>query len=111
MKTCSFNEYAPRDNELEAGQQDLGVQNILDECSQDEASWLPRDLPNTITLRRMIALADWASREPKRWSAYRLRYIEGIESSEHIAQKLHVSDRTVRRWLEPVRLARRIKPV
>ena len=86
-----------------------GVNEIMEECSNDEATWKFGDLPNTITLRRMIVLAGWVSRQPKRWTAYRLFYIDGITSSTQIALKLHVSDRTVRKWLSPVRLIKQLK--
>ena len=86
-----------------------GVNDILQECSMDDASWRVDDLPNSITLRRMIALCDWVSSEPLRWRAYRIRYIDGITSSTQIAQKLHVSDRTVRRLLSPAYLRIKLK--
>lgn len=82
----------------------VGVNAILAECSADEGTWKIGDLPNTETLRRMILLADWASREPKRWAAYRLYYIDGVTCTQKIALKLHAAERTVNRWLEPVRL-------
>ena len=87
----------------------LGVTEILAECSKDDASWGRNDLPNTITLRRMLLLVDWASQEPKRWHAYRLFFLEGITSTSEIALKLHVSERTVRRWLQPVHLKIKLK--
>ena len=55
-------------------------------------------------LRRIILLADWASREPKRWAAYKMFYYEKVGSSTVIARKLHVAERTARRYLLPVRL-------
>lgn len=100
-KTC-FNEEIASDS-------GLGADQIIQECSTDDASWTTGHLPNSITLRRMILLADWASREPKRWMAYRLFYLDGLTSSTLIAQKLHVSERTVRRWLEPVHLRIKLK--
>lgn len=87
----------------------LGVNDILEECSMDDASWRTGDLPNSITLRRMIVLCDWVSREPKRWAAYRMYYLDGIKSSVQIAQKLHMAERTVRRYLEPVHLRIKLK--
>ena len=96
-------------NEDIATDSGFGVEDIIAECGADEATWRFGDLPNTITLRRMIVLADWASREPKRWMAYRLFFIDGITSSVQIARKLHVADRTVRRWLSPVCLKKQLK--
>ena len=66
-------------------------------------------MPGTETLRRMILLADWASREPKRWIAYRMFYYDKVGSSTVIAQKLHVAERTARRYLLPVRLGRHLR--
>lgn len=97
-------------NEEIATDNGLGVNEILEECGMDDASWRKGDLPNSITLRRMIVLCDWVCSEPKRWTAYRLYYIDGIQSSVKIAQRLHVSERTVRRWLEPVHLRIKLKP-
>ena len=100
---CAYNEEIATDD-------GLGVEEIIGECSMDDASWKKGDLPNTITLRRMILLADWVSKEPKRWIAYRMFYIDGIRSSTKVAQKLHVSERTARRWLSPVNLRFKLKP-
>ena len=96
-------------NEEIATDHELGVNEILEECGMDDASWTPGDLPNTITLRRMIVLCDWVCSEPKRWQAYRLFYLDGIKSTTQIAQKLHISERTARRWLEPVHLRIKLK--
>lgn len=96
-------------NEEIATDNGLGVNNILDECSQDDASWRPGDLPNSITLRRMIVLCDWVCCEPKRWQAYRMYFLDGVRPQMRIAQRLHVSERTVRRWLEPAHLRIKIK--
>ena len=82
----------------------VGVNEIISECGTDDATWRKDEMPNTETLRRMILLADWASREPKRWAAYRLYYIDGLTCTQSIAEKLHVAERTIRRWLEPARL-------
>ena len=97
-------------NEEIATNHGLGVNEILKECGMDDASWRKGDLPNTITLRRMIVLCDWVCSEPKRWQAYRLYYMEGITSTTKIAQRLHVAERTARRWLEPVHLRIKLKP-
>ena len=87
----------------------IGMDQILREAEQDTASWTKNDMPDTETLRRMILLADWASREPKRWTAYRMFYYDRIRSSTVIAQKLHVAERTARRYLLPVRLGRHLR--
>ena len=89
--------------------QGIGMDQILREAEQDSASWKKNDMPGTETLRRMILLADWASREPKRWAAYRMFYYEQVGSSTVIAQKLHVAERTARRYLLPVRLGRHLR--
>ena len=89
--------------------QGIGMDQILREAEQDSASWKKNDMPGTETLRRMILLADWASREPKRWAAYRMFYYDGIVNSTVIAQKLHVAERTARRYLLPVRLGRHLR--
>ena len=87
----------------------IGMDQILREAEQDTASWTKNDMPDTETLRRMILLADWASREPKRWTAYRMFYYDRIGNSTVIAQKLHVAERTARRYLLPVRLGRHLR--
>jgi len=87
----------------------IGMDQILREAEQDNASWERNDMPGTETLRRMILLADWASREPKRWIAYRMFYYDKVGSSTVIAQKLHVAERTARRYLLPVRLGRHLR--
>ena len=89
--------------------QGIGMEQILSEAEQNNASWNPHDMPDTETLRRMILLADWASREPKRWAAYRMFYYEKVGSSTVIARKLHVAERTARRYLLPVRLGRHLR--
>jgi hypothetical protein len=89
--------------------QGVGMDQILREAERDSASWEKNDMPGTETLRRMILLADWASREPKRWTAYRMFYYEKVGSSTVIARKLHVAERTARRYLLPVRLGRHLR--
>jgi len=96
-------------NEEIGSDQGIGMDQILREAEQDTASWEKNDMPGTETLRRMILLADWASREPKRWTAYRMFYYEKVGSSTVIAQKLHVAERTARRYLLPVRLGRHLR--
>ena len=96
-------------NEEIGSDQGIGMDQILREAEQDTASWEKNDMPGTETLRRMILLADWASREPKRWTAYRMFYYEKVGSSTIIAQKLHVAERTARRYLRPVRLGRHLR--
>ena len=94
-----------------ASDEGLGVDAIVEECCADRSPWNggASTMPNTMTLRRMILLAEWASREPKRWAAYKMYYIDGIKSSTEIAQKLHIADRTARRYLEPVYLKRQLQ--
>ena len=87
----------------------IGMDQILREAEQDTATWEKNDMPGTETLRRMILLADWASREPKRWTAYRMFYYERVGSSTVIAQRLHVAERTARRYLLPVRLGKHLR--
>ena len=89
--------------------QGIGMDQILREAEHDTATWEKNDMPGTETLRRMILLADWASREPKRWTAYRMFYYERVGSSTVIAQKLHVAERTARRYLLPVRLGKHLR--
>lgn len=87
----------------------IGMEQILREAEQDNASWESNDMPGTETLRRMILLADWASREPKRWIAYKMFYYDKVGNSTVIAQKLHIAERTARRYLLPVRLGRHLR--
>jgi len=92
-----------------ASDEGVGMTEILAECGKDFASWKTGDLPNTITLRRMISLADWASKHPKQWEAYRLYHFDGIQNTTRIAERLHCAERTARRFLSPVQLAKKIK--
>ena len=87
----------------------IGMEQILREAEHDTASWKCNDMPGTETLRRMILLADWASREPKRWIAYKMFYYDKVGNSTVIAQKLHIAERTARRYLLPVRLGRHLR--
>ena len=87
----------------------IGMEQILREAERDTASWKCNDMPGTETLRRMILLADWASREPKRWAAYKMFYYENVGNTTLIAQRLHVAERTARRYLLPVRLGRHFR--
>lgn len=96
-------------NEEIGSDQGIGMDQILREAEQNSASWKKNDMPGTETLRRMILLADWASREPKRWTAYRMFYYEKVGNSTVIARKLHVAERTARRYLLPVRLGRHLR--
>ena len=96
-------------NEEIGSDQGIGMDQILREAEQDTSSWEKNDMPGTETLRRMILLADWASREPKRWTAYKMFYYEKVGSSTVIARKLHVAERTARRYLLPVRLGKHLR--
>ena len=96
-------------NEEIGSDQGIGMEQILRETEQNTASWKKNDMPGTETLRRMILLADWASREPKRWAAYKLFYYEKVGSSTVVAQRLHIAERTARRYLLPVRLGRHLR--
>ena len=96
-------------NEEIGSDQGIGMDQILSEAEHDHASWAKNDMPGTETLRRMILLADWASREPKRWAAYKMFYYEKVGNTTLIAQKLHVAERTARRYLLPVRLGRHLR--
>ena len=96
-------------NEEIGSDQGIGMDQILREAEHNTASWEKNDMPGTETLRRMILLADWASREPKRWAAYKMFYYEKVGSSTVIAQKLHVAERTARRYLLPVRLGKHLR--
>ena len=96
-------------NEEIGSDQGIGMDQILREAEQNTAAWKKNDMPGTETLRRMILLADWASREPKRWAAYKMFYYENVGNTTLIAQRLHVAERTARRYLLPVRLGRHFR--
>lgn len=96
-------------NEEIGSDQGIGMDQILREAEENTASWKKNDMPGTRTLRRMILLADWASMEPKRWAAYKLFYYEKIGNTTVIAQKLHIAERTARRYLLPVKLGRHLR--
>lgn len=96
-------------NEEIGSDEGIGMDQILREAEEETASWKKNDMPGTETLRRMILLADWASREPKRWIAYKMFYYEKVGSTTVIARRLHVAERTARRYLLPVRLGRHLR--
>lgn len=92
--------------ELIIGDSEITIGEFLDELKTDENSrWTRNNMPDTLTLRRMIILADWASVEPKKWKAYRLRYCYNMDTEE-IAAAMGVSQRSVQKYLQPVNLDR-----
>ena len=56
-----------------------------------------------------ISRVTGASREPKRGAAYKMFYYENVGNMTLIAQRLHVAERTARRYLLPVRLGRHFR--
>ncbi len=101
--------YKVRYNEEIDTDHGVGVKEVLDECGKDKATWKKNDMPDTETLRRMILLADWAAKEPKRWLVYKMYYIDGISSVTEISWKLHIAERTTRRYLTPAYLKFKLK--
>lgn len=73
--------------------------NQLFDLITNVPEWNKSSMPDTLSLRRIIALVDWAVREPKRWLVFRMFYIDGITNIHTIASRLHIAERTVRRYL------------
>lgn len=79
---------------------------ILHELSNDRSSWTDvRHYPDTITLRRMIRLADFAAKYPLRWKAMRLRHYNQQMTQQQIADELGVSQAAVAEYLRPFDLS------
>ena len=48
---------------------------LLRDLSRDRSNWIDvRHYPDTVTLRRMIRLADFAAQNPTRWQVIRLKH-------------------------------------
>ena len=80
---------------------------LLRDLSRDRSNWTDvRHYPDTVTLRRMIRLADFAAQNPTRWQAIRLKHeCPGMTQTE-IARVLRISQSAVSEYLKPVDLAR-----
>lgn len=80
---------------------------LLRDLSRDRSNWVDmRHYPDTVTLRRMIRLADFVAQNPARWQAIRLRHECPTMTQAEIAQVLRVSQSAVSEYLKPVDLAR-----
>ena len=75
---------------------------MFDAFSRERTDW-DLDPPGTPTLRRMVALGDWAAAHPLRWRAYCLRHLDGLSVRE-VSERLGVSRSAARRLLAPVKL-------
>lgn len=81
-------------------------QTLLDELGGERSSWIDvAHYPDTLTLRRMLRLADFAAENPARWRVIRLAYECPELSYAEIGVILGISQATVCRHLAPVNLA------
>ncbi|GEM_PF-4346579 len=92
----------PNFNPEFVGDKSFAANHLLDIITNLQ-EWNKYSMPDTESLRRIISLVDWASREPKRWLVFRIFYLEGITDIHAIASRLHITERTVRRYLRPVK--------
>ncbi len=80
--------------------------DLLEEFSQNRSSWIDiRRYPDSITLRRMIRLADFAAANPVRWQVIRLKYTCPEMTQQEIALALGISQQLVSDHLRPINLA------
>lgn len=67
----------PNFNPEFVGDKSFAANHLLDIITNLQ-EWNKYSMPDTESLRRIISVVDWASREPKRWLVFRIFYLEGI---------------------------------
>ena len=87
------------------GDQIITLDQFVEELEQDRSTWASGHLPDTLTLRRWFVSMDWASVNKERWKTWRMRYTLGL-SVQEIAVLRGISEKTVKRHLQPVHLGK-----
>jgi len=86
---------------------ELSPITLLGDLSRERSNWIDvRHYPDTVTLRRMIRLADFAAQNPVRWQVIRLKHDFPEMTQTDIAKTLRISQTTVSEHLAPVDLSR-----
>lgn len=69
------------------------------------ASWRSEaNLPDTVTMRRMIFLADYAAENPLRWKLFKARITQPRKTQRELAEDLKISLSSLKRMLCKIRL-------
>ena len=69
------------------------------------ASWRSEsNLPDTVTMRRMIFLADYAAANPLRWQLFKARITQPRKTQRELAEDLKISLSSLKRMLCKIRL-------
>ena len=69
------------------------------------ASWRGEsDLPDTVTMRRMLFLADYAAENPLRWKLFKARITQPRKTQRELAEDLKISLSSLKRMLCKIRL-------
>ena len=69
------------------------------------ASWRGEsNLPDTVTMRRMLFLADYAAENPLRWQLFKARITQPRRTQRELAEELKISLASVKRILCKIRL-------
>lgn len=72
---------------------------------QSPATWRgTSNLPDTVTLRRMLFLADYAAENPLRWQLFKARITQPRKTQRELAEDLKISLSSLKRMLCKLRL-------
>ena len=81
------------------------VAEILELANLDLSRWRGytqlNDWPDTLTMRRTIALADFSAVQPKRWFCNKMHYLCPKMTQAEIAFRLGISPSLVSSYLQP----------
>ena len=71
----------------------------------NSASWRGEsNLPDTVTMRRMLFLADYAAENPLRWKLFKARITQPRRTQRELAEDLKISLSSLKRMLCKIRL-------
>ena len=71
------------------------------------ASWHGEsNLPDTVTMRRMLFLADYAAENPLRWKLFKARITQPRKTQRELAKEFNISLRKLQYTLCKIRLPR-----
>ena len=62
------------------------------------------NLPDTVTMRRMLFLADYAAANPLRWQLFKARITQPRKTQRELAEDLKISLSSLKRMLCKIRL-------
>lgn len=88
----------------------ITAEQVLEAAKRERSDWYAlRNYPGTDTLRNMLALADFAATEPRRWRIIRDRFIYPELTQSELSVVHGVSLPTLRKELAPVDLQEYLK--